>query len=130
MGAFWSLALLLLFGCHFLHFTLSNYVSALKPALGGIQIPIVSIDLSGSFLIASLIFLGGIVWLHGWLQKPKVADLLIDTEAELKKVTWPSSQEVVNSALVVIISVAILMGFLAGADYVLGRVVKYLIFKT
>ena len=130
MGAFWSLTLLLLFGCQFLHFTLSTYVSALKTPLGGVVVPIVSIDVSGSFLIASFLFLGGALWLHRWQQTPKVAELLIDTEAELRKVTWPSSQEVVNSALVVIVSVAILMGFLAGADYVLGKVVKRLIFGT
>ena len=128
MAAFWSLALLLLFGCNFLHLQLTSYVSSLKDPLGDLHIPIVSIPLSGSFLISSFVFLGGLLWLYNWQQKPKVADLLIDTESELRKVTWPTMQEVVNSSMVVIISVAILMGFLAGSDWFLGMFVRRLIY--
>ena len=128
MATFWSLALLLLFGCQFLHQTLTAYVSKMKEPLGGLEIPIVAIPLSPSFLLCAAIFAGGMLWLHTWQQKPKVADLLIDTEHELRKVTWPTMQEVVNSSLVVVISVAILMGFLAGSDWALGHLVKRLIF--
>lgn len=129
MATFWSLALLLLFGCNFLHLTISTYSDSLKEPLGGFEIPIVAIPLSPSFLICLAIFAVGMFAIFTWQQSPKVADLLIDTEAELKKVTWPTMQEVVNSSLVVIVSVAILMGFLAGTDMVLGKILKWLIFR-
>ena len=127
MASFWSLVLLLLFGCYFLHGIFLSY-GALKDPIGGISIPIVSIPLSGSFLICSLLFLGGMVALFGWMQRPKVADFLIDVEAELRKVTWPTGQEVVNASIVVVITVVVLMGFLAGSDFLIGQVVKRLIF--
>ena len=128
MASFWSLALLLLFGCYFLHTVLLSYVGALKEPLGGISIPIVSIPLTGSFLICSLLFVGGIAALFGWMQRPKVADFLIDVEAELRKVTWPTGQEVVNASIVVVITVVVLMAFLAGSDFLIGQVVNRLIF--
>jgi preprotein translocase subunit SecE len=128
MASFWSLVLLLLFGCSFLYDTLSNYVAALKTPFGGLSIPIVSIPLSGAFLIAFVIFAGGTAWLFTWMQSPKVADFLIDVEGELRKVTWPSGQEVVNASIVVVITVTVLMGFLAGSDYVINILVDRLIF--
>jgi preprotein translocase SecE subunit len=122
MAVFWALAALGLFGCTSLHTLLSSSFDSLATPLGGIRIPIVGIDLSGSFLITAGL-LGAIVYaLHRWLQRPKSADLLIDTEAELKKVTWPSLEEVINSSVVVIVFVLVLMGYLAGTDYLLGNI--------
>lgn len=128
MASFWSLVLLLLFGCTFLYDTLSNYVAALKTPFGGLSIPIVSIPFTGAFLISFVIFAGGAIWLFAWMQRPKVADFLIEVEGELRKVTWPSGQEVVNASIVVVITVTVLMGFLAGSDYVINILVDRLIF--
>jgi preprotein translocase SecE subunit len=65
------------------------------------------------------------VLLYRYLQRPKVADLLIETEGELRKVTWPKLEDVTNSSLVVVFCVLFLMGFLAAADYLLGRLIGY-----
>ena len=54
---------------------------------------------------------------------------MIDTELELRKVTWPTMQEVINSSIVVIVCVVVLMVFLAGSDLVLGRIAKALLFS-
>jgi len=122
MAAFWSCALLALFGCTSLHTTLASNFESMESALGGIEIPIVSVKLSGAFLVSTAL-LGVIVFIvYRWQQKPKTADLLIDTEAELKKVTWPTLEDVTNSSFVVVVFVISLMGFLAGADWLLGRV--------
>ena len=126
MFAFWSLALLLLFGCNFANGLMVG-VDALRDPISGLSIPIIGVDLSGAFLISLGIFLIGIVVLIRWQQKPKVADLLIDTEAELRKVTWPSMQEVINSSAVVIVFVTLLFGFLALTDWFLARVMRYLV---
>ncbi len=36
------------------------------------------------------------------LNKPRIADFMIATEAEMKKVNWPSKKEIIGSTWVVI----------------------------
>jgi len=126
MAAFWSVVLLVLFGCNFLYDILIGFDS-MSPAIGGIRIPVVSVDLNGAFLVTSLLFLVGLVVTRRWQQKPKVADLLIETESELRKVTWPTMEEVTNSSLVVVVCVVVIGAFLAAADYFLGELMRRLI---
>jgi preprotein translocase SecE subunit len=64
----------------------------------------------------------GFVWITRWQNRPQVAGFLADTESELRKVTWPSWNEVVNASTVVVACVLILMGFLALVDMLLARV--------
>lgn len=130
MAAFWSCTLLALFGCTSLHTTLVANFESMEGAIAGIVIPIVSVQVSGAFLISTTLFAVIVYVIHRWQQTPKTAELLIETEAELKKVTWPSVDEVMNSSIVVIIFVITLMGFLAGADWVLGRVFTRILLGT
>ena len=88
----------------------------------------VGVDLTPAFFLAAVLFAGGTFGLYRWLERPKSADLLIETEQELRKVTWPSGTEVVNSSMVVIVCVLFLMGYLAAADWFLARVTKTLLF--
>lgn len=127
MATFWSLVALLFYGCSSLQTELSSRVDALASPLGGASIPILGIDLTPAFLIAALVFGAGTFLIYRWQERPKTADLLIDTEQELKKVTWPSVQEVLNSSLVVIFCVVFLMVFLAGADWFLARIARRLL---
>jgi preprotein translocase SecE subunit len=124
LAVFWALAILLFYGCVSLYRTLS-------PAFGGSlatpfapsmkTIPVLGLPLNPAMLITAVVF--GAAWygLYRWQQTPKVANLLIETETELRKVTWPTVPEAVNSSIVVIVVVLFLMGFLAGADWLLGR---------
>jgi preprotein translocase SecE subunit len=125
-AAFWSLALILLFGCTFLHDMLFLFDS-MSNTIGDFMIPVVAVDLTTAFLISAGVFMVGFIVLDRWRRRPAVADLLIDTEAELRKVAWPTGQEVVNSSLVVIFTVVATGGFLALADYLLARIMQYLI---
>ncbi len=127
MAAFWSLTLFVLFGCTFLYDVLIQYDSMSTP-IGDKQIPIVSVDLNWAFLISFSVFAVGVVLLLRWQQRPKVADLLIDTEAELRKVTWPTGPEVMNSSMVVVVCVLLIGAFLALADLFLARIMKVIIF--
>lgn len=126
MAAFWTLTLLWLFGCNFL-FEILIGVDALAEPLGGRRIPIVGVDLTGAFLIALTLFVIGVVAIQRFQRRPKVAGLLTDTESELRKVTWPSTQEVVNASLVVILCVVLIGVYLAVADLLLARVFQRLI---
>ena len=127
LAAFWGLSALLLYGGMALHRELGARFPSTTRALGGIRIPLLGWDLSPVFLAAAALVCGGAWGLFRWLQSPRTADALIDTEGELKKVTWPAGQEVVSSSVVVIASVLILMGFLAGADMVLARFLRGLL---
>jgi preprotein translocase SecE subunit len=124
LAVFWSLGILLCYGCVSLYRTLS-------PAFGGKlatpflpslkSIPVLGLPMNPATLITGVVLAGAWYALYRWQQTPKVADLLIETEAELRKVTWPTIPEAVNSSIVVIVCVILLMGFLAGADWLLGQ---------
>jgi preprotein translocase SecE subunit len=122
MVAFWTLAVLLFYGCVSLNTELaSRFPDNLGRAIGGARIPLLGIDVTPAFLVSLVVFFGAFVLLYRWQQTPKTADLLIDTESELRKVTWPTLNEAINSSVIVIVCVAFLMAFLAGSDWVLGR---------
>ena len=128
MAAFWVLAFLILFGCTTLHTVLiGNIDSMAEPLFGATRIPVISVELTGAFLLTTVLCLGGVAGLYVYMQRPKAADLLIDTESELRKVTWPTMNEVTNSSVVVVICVLLLMGFLAGTDWSLGRIMAFLL---
>ena len=122
MAVFWATAALTLFGCTSLHTVLSSSFESLASPIAGIRIPIVGIDVTGAFLITTGLLVVLVFIANKYLERPKSADLLIDTEAELKKVSWPTFEEVINSSVVVIVFVLILMGYLAGTDYLLGNI--------
>ena len=59
----------------------------------------------------------------GWLlNKPSVADFLIASEGELKKVNWSSRKEVAVSTFVVILVVVVMAALLGATDMVLQLV--------
>ena len=135
MAAFWSLGILALWGARALNIQLSVWSKTLATPLGadaagknGITIPILAIKLTPAFMIAAIVGAASIYLLWRWLETPKNADLLIDTESELRKVTWPTFKDVVSSSLVVIFCVLFLMVFLAGSDMLIARITKVLWF--
>ena len=52
-------------------------------------------------LIAAGVFFAGMVCVHLFLNRPQSADLMIDTEQEMRKVSWPTWSELQSSAVVV-----------------------------
>jgi len=52
-------------------------------------------------------------------NRPKPASFLIETEIEMKKVTWPTVQEVFSATVVVIIVLVIMGAYLFGVDRLL-----------
>ncbi len=130
MAAFWTLAALGFYGCLSLRQELIYYFPSLGDPISGIRLPIVGVDLTPALLIIVLVC-ATIFWLlYRWLDRPKYADLLIETEHELKKVTWPSIEEAINGSVVVIICVLFLMAYLAGADWFLARLARVVLLGT
>lgn len=121
MAAFWVLAILIFYGCVSLHTEVASWSASLAAPLGGIRIPVIGENLSPAFLISTLTFAASMFLLSRWQNKPKNADLLIETEQELRKVTWPSIDEAVQGSVTVMVCVIFLMVYLASADWVLGK---------
>ncbi len=135
MAAFWSLAILALWGARALNIqlgvsfkSLGQRLGANEAGQGGAMIPVLGVSVTPAFLISATVGVVCVFMLYRWLEKPKNADLLIDTESELRKVTWPTFKDVVNSSLVVIFCVLFLMVYLAGSDVLIGRVTRLLWF--
>jgi preprotein translocase SecE subunit len=130
MAAFWTVTVLLYYGCASLRQTLSAYFPTLKEPLfaGFPKLPVVGVSLTAALLISLVVFGAGVFLAQRYLERPKQADLLIETEAELRKVTWPTGQEVFNSSMIVVVFVLFLMGFLAAADWFLARLVNPVLF--
>jgi preprotein translocase subunit SecE len=63
-----------------------------------------------------------------WLvNKPNVADFMIASEGEMKKVNWSSKQEIIVSTVVVISVVVILAVLLGAADFIFQLSVGWLV---
>ena len=129
MTAFWSGTIFLFYGCVSLKRELTGLTLLdLAQPIGGFEIPILGLELSPALLIATLVFLGGTFLFNRWLERPKQADTLIDTESEMKKVTWPSLSETMSNAITVVMTVVILMAILAFFDFALGNITDKWIF--
>ncbi|MDG1049331.1 MAG: preprotein translocase subunit SecE [Planctomycetota bacterium] len=123
MTTFWSLAVLLAYGCIRMRAELTGqFPDSLGAAVSdGLVLPLVNLPLSPALIASVLSLVAGLFLLNRALERPKNADLLIETESELRKVTWPTVDETVDGSVVVIVVVLFLMGFMAAADFVLGN---------
>ena len=133
MTAFWSGTIFLFYGCVSLLRELTGsffgFGDTLAQPVAGIGIPVLGMDLSPALMIVTVVFIGGVFLFHRWLERPKQADTLIDTESEMKKVTWPSLSETMSGAITVIMTVLVLMPLLAGCDALLTKITTELIFS-
>ena len=59
------------------------------------------------------------------LNREKWADFLIETEGELKKVSWPARKEYLGSAAVVVLVVAVISLFLFFVDHGMSRLFSH-----
>ncbi len=118
MVAFWALFLLLGYGC----IREAGLVQSLRSWMGVRQsdawvdpFPILGrLDMPMAVALGVLA-VGGFA-LYRWLAAPKVADLLIDTEGELRKVTWPTFADTWKGTLAVVVTVAFMLLYLTTAD--------------
>ena len=66
-------------------------------------------------IAATAVGIGAILW---WLlNKPKIADFMISTENEMKKVNWPSKQAVIGLTWIVIVGTLLIALILFVADF-------------
>ncbi|MHC4824413.1 MAG: preprotein translocase subunit SecE [Planctomycetota bacterium] len=121
--AFWLGEGMVFFGCYALSGALVSIESLRGPLIDSMpEIPMLGMRLTGAVVVSILAFLAGSYLYLRYLAKDRIADHLIEVEAEMRKVTWPTFEEATNSSIVVVITVLVLMAFLAVADYALGGI--------
>jgi preprotein translocase SecE subunit len=72
------------------------------------EVPGIGTPLSPGLLITVALVLGSAYFVYYALNRPDLADLLIETESEMRKVTWPTLEEAKNSSLVVVVCVVVM----------------------
>lgn len=122
MFAFWAIVLLVAYGC----FHGGGLVSVLDHYMRESNAVIVDpFPLLGTLKVSSCIALGVLavaaLLVSVVLNRPRVADALIDTEGEMQKVTWPTWAEAWQGTMAVTVMVVVLFLFLSAADLVLSK---------
>ena len=67
----------------------------------------------------------GIAWYRGWLLL--LSNYINETKEELRKCTWPTTDELKGSTLVVVVSIVLLGAFTVVADLVITLFVRMVI---
>ena len=68
--------------------------------------------------------------LYRLLNRPRVADMLIDTEGELRKVTWPTFADTWKGTLAVVVTVTFLLVFLTTADLAINYAIQWVLERS
>lgn len=112
---------LLLFGLYTLfHQLIGSFWKDPLPGIGlllGDEFPISPRVILVTVLIVVAAFADYVLCNH-----PKVVEFLIETEGEMKKVSWATRQEVVGASLIVIFTVVVLGVFIFAVDQVVINV--------
>ena len=85
------------------------------------DVPVVG-DVTVRKVLAIVVALLGLVGLHLILNRPQSVDLLIETEQEMKKVSWPTLPDVWNATGVVILVTVTLAVTMSAFDFGLRRI--------
>ncbi|RKY19697.1 MAG: preprotein translocase subunit SecE [Planctomycetota bacterium] len=110
---------LVIYGAWALHDFLVGYDS-LKKVL--FVVPGLDLRVSGAFIIAAVLFaVFGFLVYYFLTQHKKVCDFLIETEIEMKKVTWPGASEVWGSTLIVLATVVVFALWAVVCDYCFSK---------
>jgi preprotein translocase SecE subunit len=92
-----------------------------------IHIPFFDVDFRLGLLICLAIFAIVAILLNRFLiNNAKAADFLIDTEYEVRKVSWPPKNEYWGSSVAVIISVVIIGTFVFIVDILLTQITSFM----
>ena len=131
--AYWCAVGLMLWGARDLWVWLRGFGALQSPILAervlGLDVrtlPLGGPVLDGALVIATVLGVAGWVWAAWFLKRPWLADLLIDTESEMKKVSWPASDEAWSATKVVTVTVLAFTLVLTVFDFAITGLMKLL----
>lgn len=64
----------------------------------------------------------GVLWWKGYLLR--MSSYVLETREELRKCTWPSVDELKGSTVLIMVTIALLGGFVVAVDYILSLLVR------
>jgi preprotein translocase SecE subunit len=124
-----ALLVLGLFGCYRLYTLLESTGTGGQFTVLGMAVPYAALVAGAIFVVA-----GALIWLVTSGPQTGIKgldavtrryiDLLIDTEGELRKVSWPTREDLTNSTAAVLVSIVLLGAFLVGMDYLVSWVMS------
>jgi preprotein translocase subunit SecE len=101
----------------------------LVPGEWFLHLPLVGVPFSWKFLLCLVLFVGLVALVRWIMARPSMATTLVETELEMKKISWPTRQESFNAMWVVVFVTVVLTVTLAAFDGAL-HVVLSLFFET
>jgi len=125
---------LLVFGCHTLYYWLLSFRGdEARPGfmvrdLTGGPVPVVGLPLTPALLVSVVTGVALIVLAAHLLNRPKVADMLIECETEMRKCTWPSAKETFTASMVILVVMLFFTGAMAFFDFVLNGFMSGVVF--
>ncbi len=91
-------------------------------------VPFFEFQISNGYLVSFALFMIGCFGVYTQVvNHPDVAEFLIETETELRKVSWPEAGEFLNATIVVLIAIFLIAVFLGLADIIFVRLVNLMI---
>jgi preprotein translocase SecE subunit len=131
--AYWSGVGLSVWGARDLWVWLQGFGALQRPLLKGHilgldlgHLPLGGPALSMSVVLATVVGLAALVWVTWFLKRPWLADLLIETESEMKKVSWPARDEATAATRVVSVTVIAFTLVLLVFDVLITEIMKLL----
>jgi len=131
---FWSLVVLLVWAGQSLYTWLLRFkvmktlaLDSAKEHSTGAMIPVLNQRFDWAFVTSWLFVAVSLVVVHRILNRSKTADFLIDTDNELKKVTWPTWKDAWQSSVIVVVFVFLLTGLLLISDFILNRSIGFIL---
>jgi preprotein translocase subunit SecE len=115
---------LALYGCY-AFYQIPSTASAWWEILWKVEVFGKVVALRPIFFPSAGLFLGVMMAVYLLFNQPRWAEFQIETEGELKKVSWPPRKEYVGSAVVVVVVVVVISFFLWGVDSVLSEVMRW-----
>lgn len=128
------LFLIALYGCYALYKFIPPLDTSIRPYRATfwgtelIKLPLFDFIINYGMVLSAIFFILISLLIYRWLlNKPKTVDFLIETEDELKKVSWPPKHQYFGSTVAVIISVVVIGVFLLVVDLVFMRLIRDLL---
>jgi preprotein translocase SecE subunit len=93
------------------------------------RLPLLSVPFSWKLLLCAVVCTGLLAFVRWAMRRPSMATTLVETELEMKRISWPTRQESLNAMWVVVFVTVVLTFTLAAFDSAL-HVILGLFFRS
>lgn len=100
--------------------------SSLVPGEWFRRLPFFGVPFSWKFLLCLLLFVGLMMFVRWIMSRPSTSATLVETELEMKKISWPTKQESLNAMWVVVFVTLVLTVTLAAFDGALHLILRFI----